>query len=824
MIKTIVSSIACLLLFLVPCSAETFFGDLLSPEEKEWLRVMDGKIRLAPDPYFPPMEFFDEQGVYRGIAADYVRIIEQKTGISFKIVRLGDFEEILEKAANLEIDMVATVIETPERSEYLSFTRPYIRIPNVIVVSDNISINLSVEDLSEMHDVVYQGGYSIGPYLMQEHGLYHIRPITHPGQALRELSTGQIQAMVGNLGVISHHIREMNLPNLRVAGDCGYDDVLSFAARSDWPMLIGILDKVLEDISQDERRAIENEWIGLSLPMFYHDSRFWLGVSGLTLIFLLLLALFYAWNRTLKKQVALRTAAHKQAREDLADEVLRRRLLVEQSRDGIVVLDEEGGVYEANRQFADMLGYEMEDCMRLYVWDWDEQWSRQELLDMLRKVDSSGERFETRFRRKDGVLLNVEISTNGAVIKGKKYIFCVCRNITERKQAEKEREKLQAQLLQAQKMESVGILAGGMAHDFNNLLHVISGNLQLLRKDNPEHHPNTRRIKVIEKSVERAGQLVSQLLLFSRKSEVRKKTLDLNREVTEVVQILKRTIPKMIEIRVDLGKNIRPFNADPVQIQQVLLNLGSNAADAMPLGGKLVIETGNLDLDGESSHVDLGLKPGPYVLLSVSDTGTGMDKETLSRIFDPFFTTKEVGKGTGLGLPTAYGIVRVHQGLITCDSEPGHGTTFRIYLPAAKPGEIDPVEKEAHDPASPGGNATILLVDDEDEVRELTHEVLESSGYSLLSAGSAEEALDIYRKSKEIDLVIMDLNMPGMGGLQGTRELIRLDPEARILISSGYTAHNHGHDALDAGAKDFMSKPFQMNQLLAKIREMLGGK
>ncbi len=438
MLRKIISSLVCLIFLVVLCPPRASSGDFLSPEEQEWLRQMDGKIRVAPDPHYPPMEFFDGDGNFQGIAADYVRIIEQKLGIRFEIVRLGDFEEILDKAAAREIDMVNTVIETPERARFLSFTSPYIQIPNVIVVSDNISTNLTVKDLKEFEDVVYQGGYSIGPYLIKDYGLYHIRPVTDPAQALIDLSTGRIQAMVGNLGVISYYIHRLNLPNLRVAGDCGFQDVLSFASRSDWPIFSRILDKALEDISPDVRRAIKDEWIGLSLPRFYQDLMFWLSLSGLVLFFLLSLAFFYIWNQTLKKQVDLRTQAHKQALEDLADEVFRRKVLVQQSRDGIVVLDDQGRIYEANKQFADMLGYKMEECERLHIWDWDIRWTREELLNMISSVDSAGDHFETRFRRKDGSMLDVEISTNGAAIKGKKYVFCVCRDITHRKKDEEE--------------------------------------------------------------------------------------------------------------------------------------------------------------------------------------------------------------------------------------------------------------------------------------------------------------------------------------------------------------------------------------------------
>ena len=265
-------------------------------------------------------------------------------------------------------------------------------------------------------------------------------------------------------------------------------------------------------------------------------------------------------------------------------------------------------------------------------------------------------------------------------------VVALIRDITERKRAEEERDKLQSQLLQAQKMESVGVLAGGIAHDFNNLLHIMGGNLELLDMKMSEDHPGKKRVRTIRKSMDRAAQLVRQMLQFSRKAEAKRQDMDINHQVKEAAEMLERTIPKMISIELSLDKETRFINADPIQVEQILLNLGNNAADAMPDGGRLIIETSNVDVDEALASEHTGLKKGEYVLLRVSDTGCGMDEETLDKVFDPFFTTKEVGKGTGLGLASAYGIVKAHDGYITCQSRPGKGTAFKVYWPAAEQG------------------------------------------------------------------------------------------------------------------------------------------
>lgn len=391
-------------------------------------------------------------------------------------------------------------------------------------------------------------------------------------------------------------------------------------------------------------------------------------------------------------------------------------------------------------------------------------------------------------------------------------------NITERKNAQEARKKMQGQLIHAQKMESVGMLAGGIAHDFNNLLHAISGNIHLIAQDKPEGHPDNNRIKSINKSIERAGQLVSKLLVFSRKAETHRKNLNLNREVSEAAATLERTIPRMINIELKLSNDHPLIDADPIQVEQVILNLGSNAADAMPDGGRMLIETKKVHVDKDRY---LGLPPGDYVALRVSDTGTGMDKKTMQKIYEPFFTTKEAGQGTGLGLASVYGVVKAHKGHITCYSEPGQGTIFNIYWPAISGHEaVEKIQDKEHELVK--GSETILVVDDEEEIRELTKEILESWSYHVLSADSGERALKVYKQhGKDIDLIIMDLNMPGMGGSQCMQLLMEQDPMVRILVSSGYSANGQAGKVLESGAYGFIGKPYQLKELVRKVREML---
>ena len=438
-------------------------------------------------------------------------------------------------------------------------------------------------------------------------------------------------------------------------------------------------------------------------------------------------------------------------------------------------------------------------------------------------VSGSPQQFEWLAKRRDGTVFPVEVSLRRSSIGGQDRVIAVVRDISERKQAEAEREKMQVQLFQAQKMESVGILAGGVAHDFNNLLQTMGGNIELLLTGKADDHPDVGRLRAALKSIERAAQLVKQLLLFSRKEGASRVPVGLNREVEGVADMLRRTIPKMVAVETRLDPELWPLLADPVQIEQVLLNLANNAVDAMPDGGTFLIETRNVVLDDVFVRMHPGSEPGPHVLLAVTDTGQGMDKKTLIHVFDPFFTTKTVGKGTGLGLASVYGIVKNHGGSIQCYSEPGQGTVFKIYLPAADghvPEEL--AESKKLLPESHGEAKTILVVDDEPEIRALTREVLKVLGYKVKSAVSGEEALEAYRlEGEKIDLVLLDLNMPGMGGHRCLQELLRVDPLVNVVIASGYSAEGHGRQSLSVGAKGFLGKPYQLRDLERVVREVL---
>ncbi len=380
---------------------------------------------------------------------------------------------------------------------------------------------------------------------------------------------------------------------------------------------------------------------------------------------------------------------------------------------------------------------------------------------------------------------------------------------------------LQEQLFQAQKMETIGTLAGGISHDFNNLLQPIMGYTELLMMGKKQGDPELDRLQKIYDAGKRGADLVKGLMIFSRKVEPELSRVDLNHEIVQARTLLSQTIPKTIKIDLRLSDDLKTVQADLSQIGQVVMNLGVNARDAMPDGGTLTIETTNVQLDKEYCNTHLEAKPGSYVLLTVSDTGKGMDKETLSHIFEPFYTTKEKGKGTGLGLSTVYGIVKKHEGHITCYSEPGHGTTFTIYFPSIQ------MEKDSDTPTEdetpiPGGTETVLLVDDEEVLKELGARLLNQYGYHVITASNGKEALEIYqRESESISLVLLDLIMPEMDGRRCLAKVLRIDPDAKVIIASGYSESGTADGVIVAGAMGFVQKPYNMRQLLTTIRDIL---
>jgi two-component system, cell cycle sensor histidine kinase and response regulator CckA len=527
---------------------------------------------------------------------------------------------------------------------------------------------------------------------------------------------------------------------------------------------------------------------------------------------------------------------HKNAENALFESQERYRKLFDTMGEGVVLIDAEGNILEANRSAENILGLMRSEIeSRNYVGsEWEiirpdgspmpaEEMAGPKAMNERRPVKD----VVMGVRRPDGAVSWISVSATPLLGEDGELegVVSTFTDITERRQAElsrlkseEEKKRIEEQLYQAQKMESVGRLAGGVAHDFNNILTSVMGYAELLKMEFDDSATNAgQAVDIILKGARRAADLTQKLLGFARHGKYNPVPLDLNEVLGETMDMLAKIFEMSIDVTSDLDGQLLAVLADRSQVNQVLSNLIINARDAMPDGGTLVLKTENTYVAGRQDGLDLD--SGNYVRFSISDSGIGMSPETRERIFEPFFTTKDKDRGTGLGLATVYGIVKNHRGEITVHSEPMKGTTFAVYLPASN----SRITIEEPETAVPIGNASILVIDDEEQVRSVAGEMLRSAGHSVLVAASGREAIDIFRtRWSTIDAVLLDMIMPGIDGRETFRALREIDDGVKVILSSGYSQTKHAQELLGRGAAGYVQKPFSLAELTSAVSEALG--
>ena len=541
--------------------------------------------------------------------------------------------------------------------------------------------------------------------------------------------------------------------------------------------------------------------------------------------------IFETWTRLLVLCLFIIFGSHFQYafnKRRLADEALRDseekyRNILESIEEGYFEIDLDGNLTFFNDPLCKILGYSRAELEGMNTQVFTTQHTAKRIDRIYEHMKATAEPVNvTDYAaiRKNGRHLALELSAS--LMKNSEGdpigFRGVLRDVSERKQAEEEKRKLETQLQQAQKMESIGTLAGGIAHDFNNILMGIQGNASLMLLKIENSHPNFEKAKNIERYIQNGTELTKQLLGFARRGKYHVVATDLNEVIEKSSGLFGRT-KKEIQIHTRFEEDIWTVEVDRGQIDQALLNLYVNAWQAMPEGGELYLQTENVVLD-HTYVKPYKVEPGNYVKVSVADTGVGIDKEYQKRIFEPFFTTKEMGRGTGLGLASVYGIIKNHGGYINFYSEKNQGTTFTVYLPAS---EAEVLEEQEPIVSVKRGTGTILLIDDEEMIISVGQELLYELGYKVLIARSGLEAIEIYKqKNQDIDLVIMDMIMPGMGGGEAYDRLKKINPDVKVLLSSGYSINGQATKILKRGCDGFIQKPFNMKQLSEKIYQIIG--
>jgi PAS domain S-box-containing protein len=780
----------------------------LTNEERAWISA-HGPIRFAPDPAFPPIEWFDEEGRYRGMVADYFALIQARLGAPIEIVPVSSWDEALRRARTREVDGITAAQPTPERAAYLDWTLPMLDIPNMVIVRAGAEGHLTLDSLGG-HRVAVTRGNALQEYLRTTYPAIQIEPQADDLSCLLAVSFGRVDAAVVNLAVASHFIEQHGIANLRVAADSGRRNPLAIATRSDQPLLRSIMEKGLAAVTQAEREAIQARWLHLQGGQFVsHRTLVGWVAAGLAAL-ALAATMAVLWNRTLRRRVARATAALQQELgvRQRAEAALRRS----ESKLALHLAQTVVGVIEFDRDFR--VAYWNPAAERIFGWSKEEVTGR--IADFLLPAGHWAELHAAWQELLGGAGGSHQVHAN--LIRSGGTITCEWFNTTLKDDAGQvygvmslaldvsERERREEAQARAQRIESLAVLAGGIAHDFNNLLTGILGNLSLLLEADLPRADQVELLGEAAAASRRAQALTLQLLTFARGGAPMKSLIDLGPLVREGALFASRGATGTCQV--DGLEGLWPVEADAGQIDQVVHNLVLNALEARP-GGAVAISLANLRRDPPA------MPSGPCVRLRVSDQGPGIPADRLDRIFDPFYSTKL--RGSGLGLAVTHSIVARHGGQVEVHSGPGQGTTFDVYLPARPDQAMVHPASSAQAPA-PAMRLRVLVMDDEEVIRHVAQRALAPAGCDVEVAGSGEEAVARWRAAREagrpFDLAVLDLTVPGgMAGLETLAALRAIDPAVRAIVSSGYSSSAVLADYQAHGFVAAIAKPWSSGDL-----------
>ena len=784
-------------------------------EEKTWL-TENPVIRLGNSVDWPPFGFINQEGNYSGIAAEYMRMIESMLGITIEPAKLGSWQESVDAARKGEVDLLDAVVPTPQRREFLTFSKPYISYPVVVFAHKDIDYIADMSVLNGQYVTVIEGS-GLHDILKNNHPEFKILAKENARAGLLAVERGKASAFIGNLPTASRVISREGITNLKVAGETPYRYDLAIGINKNKPILARVIQKALDSIPEEKHNDVYRKWMSVT---FEHSIDYGLLVKIFFLSFIIFIFIF-VWNRQHQiKKLRREVETRKNVEDSLRKSEQYNRMLFEESPIGLALCKMNGELIDVNPAYAEIIGRTEEEAKALNYWEiTPEKYAQleQEQRSELEKTGHYGP-YEKEYIHADGHLIPVRLSGQLINKGGEKFIWSSIEDITESKRVTEEKEQLQRELQQAQKMEALGNLTGGIAHEYNNMLGIILGFSELLESALAEQPKLAKYVNDIMHAGKRAALLTNKLLTFSRQKIPEAKAVNLNELLQKQQHMLEKTLTVRIKLVLNQQENLWQVWLNQGDMEDAIINMSINAMHAIKDSGQLTIQTSNQEINQLDAKL-LGIDPGEYVLLSFTDTGHGIEKEIQEKIFDPFFTTKGM-QGTGLGLSMVYGFVKNSKGTIQLHSEPGQGSQFTLYFPRYY-GNTDE-QQSIEDLSTEGikGDQSILVVDDESSLLNLTYEILSSHGYNVFCAESANKALKILEQVP-IDILISDIIMPEMDGYQLAAIVKKKYPAIKIQLVSGFDDEHH-RDMVDEDIhQGLIKKPFSASKLLKRIRELL---
>ncbi|KAB0664102.1 transporter substrate-binding domain-containing protein [Oryzomonas japonica] len=767
-------------------------------------------IRVVMDNNYPPYVFKGDQGQLKGITVDQWNLWEKRTGIRVELTGT-DWSDAQRRMDAGEFDVIDTIFRNEKREKRYDFTKPYAVIPVPLFFHKDISGISGPDDARGFMVAAKAGGNVLD--VLRKHGVTNIVEYPSYEKIIEAAHDGKVKVFTVDRPPALYHLNKMGIQDQFRETAPLYNGEFRRAVPKGRNDLLAMVEKGFADITPAEYRAIDKKWLGI--PISASPYVRYVGYSALVIA--ALVAGLLVWLRLLKRAVSRKT-------RELSGSEERFRSIMSLSPDIISIIGKDGA-FEYNSPSAERIhGYAQDEMLGLTPLDLAHPEDRERVDRVFKELLKNPEKIanvQYRYRNKDGSYTWVEwCACNQLSNPHINGIIAISRNIEDRKRVESERLKLEQQLLHAQKLESLGVLAGGIAHDFNNILMTIMGNADLaLMRITPESTA-VENLRRIENAAAQAADLAKQMLAYSGKGKFVVEYINVNSLLTEMLHMLEVSISKSAVLRLNLAKDLPRVEADTTQMRQIIMNLIINASEAIgDTSGVIAVTTGCMDCDAgylKDTWLDEDITAGPYVYLEIADTGCGMDKETLAKIFDPFFTTKFTGRG--LGMAAVLGILRGHKGAIKIYTEPGKGTTFKILLPA----DSRPAEPAGHDSGRNDwhGAGKVLLVDDDETILGIGSEMLEELGFSTTTARDGMEAVALFKETPDIAFVILDLTMPHMNGEQCFRELRRIRPDVKVIMSSGYNEQEVTQKFAGKGLAGFIQKPYRLSALQEALRNI----